>query len=306
MNMEFNLLKIGFSLMTIFVVVMGCLINNIEKYMPVFLTQTFRHGKFAYQGKPSQLKIIEVPKSWFRHFYVFASVYTTLSLILTFGIYFLSWELSPWLVTLLDLLASSNRKANVSAVSSLLALSLLTIQAWRRFYETWFVSVFSNTRMNFSHYIVGFIHYFGSVTAILAESPGFIDDKGLTAIFQLKEITLGNIYGSVLFLWAFCCQYKAAVLLANLRKNKKGSIVTLEHRVPHGDWFELVSSPHNMAEILMYLALTFILFGSNTWPVVFLWVLSNQVETALLTHWWYKSNFKDYPPMRKAVIPYVL
>lgn len=66
----------------------------------------------------------------------------------------------------------------VSAVSSLLALSLLTIQAWRRFYETWFVSVFSNTRMNLSHYIVGFIHYFGSVTAILAESPGFIDDKG--------------------------------------------------------------------------------------------------------------------------------
>lgn len=54
--------------------------------------------------------------------------------------------------------------------------------------------------------------------------------------------------------------------------------MTLEHRVPRGDWFELVSSPHNMAEILMYLALTFILFGSNTWPVVFLWVLSNQVS----------------------------
>jgi hypothetical protein len=31
-----------------------------------------------------------------------------------------------------------------------------------------------------------------------------------------------------------------------------------------------------------------------------------QVETALLTHWWYKSQFKDYPATRKAVIPYVL
>jgi hypothetical protein len=48
--------------MTIFVIIVGCLINNIEKYLPVFLTQTFRHGKFAYRGKPSQLKIIEVPK----------------------------------------------------------------------------------------------------------------------------------------------------------------------------------------------------------------------------------------------------
>jgi hypothetical protein len=62
MDMEFNLLKIGFSLMTIFVVVMGCLINSVEKYLPVFLKQTFRHGKYAYRGKPSQFKIIEVPK----------------------------------------------------------------------------------------------------------------------------------------------------------------------------------------------------------------------------------------------------
>jgi 3-oxo-5-alpha-steroid 4-dehydrogenase 3 len=66
----------------------------------------------------------------------------------------------------------------VGAVSSLLALFLLTLQAWRRFYETWFVSVFSNSQMNVSHYIVGFLHYFGSVMAILAESPGFVDDKG--------------------------------------------------------------------------------------------------------------------------------
>lgn len=266
----------------------------------------FRYGKFAYKGTTSQLKITEVPKSWFRHFYLFASVYSALALILTCGIYFFSWQQSPWLVKLLDLFASSNRKAHVSAVSSLLALFLLTMQVLRRFYETWFVSVYSNTRMNLSHYAVGFIHYFGSVTAILAESPGFIDDKGLAAIFQFKEITLGNIYGSVLFLWAFYHQYKAAVLLANLRKNEKGSIVTLQHRVPQGDWFEMVSSPHNLAEVLIYLALTFILWGSSTWPFVFLWVLSNQVETALLTHWWYLSKFKDYPTDRKAIIPYVL
>jgi hypothetical protein len=60
--MEFNLLKISFSFMTIFVVVLGYLINSIGKYVPVFITQTFRHGKFAYEGKLSQLKIIEVPK----------------------------------------------------------------------------------------------------------------------------------------------------------------------------------------------------------------------------------------------------
>lgn len=84
----------------------------------------------------------------------------------------------------------------------------------------------------------------------------------------------------MLFLWASYHQYKAAVLLANLRKDGKGSIVTLQHHVPRGDWFEMVSSPHNLAEVMIYLALTFILWGSSTWPFVFLWVLSNQVSCA--------------------------
>lgn len=56
------MLKIGFSFMTIFVVVLGCLINSVEKCLPVCMKQAFRHGKFAYEGKSSQLKIIEVPK----------------------------------------------------------------------------------------------------------------------------------------------------------------------------------------------------------------------------------------------------
>lgn len=60
--MEFNLLKIGFSYMTIFIVVMGCFVNNAERYLPVFLTHNFRYGKLSYEGKSSQLKIPEVPK----------------------------------------------------------------------------------------------------------------------------------------------------------------------------------------------------------------------------------------------------
>lgn len=71
-----------------------------------------------------------------------------------------------------------NSSFSVSAVSCLLALFLLMMHVSRRCYETWFVSVFSDTRMNLSHYALGFIHYFGTVTAVLVESPGFIDDKG--------------------------------------------------------------------------------------------------------------------------------
>nr|CAD7195175.1 unnamed protein product [Timema douglasi] len=339
---------------------------------------------------------------WFRHFYVFAAAYTSIITLVTFQLYFVSgtFTLSPAFSFALDLLASDDRTVKVSAVSCFLSLCLLTIHSWHRLYETWFISVFSDSRINILHYAVGYAHYIGAVAAILAESPGFTDTKveyendklvsllenvldcdsvnvedirdwitndevdeitdndivemvtqeevikeeengrknlilhseglktieaalqyinqqeeatpadiiclHLNAVFSLKDITLRDIYGCGLFLWACYHQYRSTVILANLRKNKKGKIVTHHHGIPYGGWFELVSSPHLLAEVIMYLALTIILWGAHTWPFIFLWVLSNQVESALLTHWWYLSKFEDYPKQRKSIIPYVL
>ncbi|XP_066992095.2 polyprenol reductase isoform X2 [Anabrus simplex] len=278
MDMNLNFLKLGFIFMTVVIVILGGLMNTVEQYLPAFLAQTFRYGKFAYQGRSPRIKPIEVPKR----------------------------RPHPWLLFMLDLLASRDRKATVSGLSVLLALLLLTLQAWHRFYETWFVSVFSNGRMNLSHYLVGYIHYFGSVAAILSEAPGFISGKDDHASVQLSDLTLLNVLGCILFLYACYRQYKVGILLANLRKNEKGQVVRYDHVIPRGDWFELVSTPHLFAEILMYLALTCVLWGASTWPAVFAWVFCNQVETGLLTHWWYQSKFKSYPKERKAIIPFVL
>jgi hypothetical protein len=60
--MELNLLKWVFSCMTIYVVVMGYLINSVQERLPLILISGFRYGKFADVGKSSQLKIIEIPK----------------------------------------------------------------------------------------------------------------------------------------------------------------------------------------------------------------------------------------------------
>nr|CAD7573760.1 unnamed protein product [Timema californicum] len=176
---EINLLKICFSLMTLFMIVGGGLMNSIEHCLPIFFKQTFRFGKFAYQGEPSQLAPIEVPKRWFRHFYVFAAAYTSVITLVTFQLYFVSgtFTLSPAFSFVLDLLASDDRTVKVSAVSCFLSLCLLTIHSWHRLYETWFISVFSDSRINILHYAVGYAHYIGAVAAILAESPGFTDTK---------------------------------------------------------------------------------------------------------------------------------
>lgn len=67
-----------------------------------------------------------------------------------------------------------------SAAVVYLACGLLTLQCYRRMYDTHFVSIFGkNSRMNLSHYLVGFIHYTGVFLAILAEAPLFAITQGI-------------------------------------------------------------------------------------------------------------------------------
>ncbi|KAK7873340.1 hypothetical protein R5R35_011384 [Gryllus longicercus] len=251
-----NLLKLGFILMTFFMVIMGGLINTVEQHLPLFIVQTFRYGKCAYQGKSSFfIKPIEVPKRWFGHFYIFAAIFTTLAAIVVCNVYILGAKLEPWLLICLDLLASGRN---------------------------------------------------ASVAAILAESHGFIHLEETVPQIALKDVSFLNVSGCILFLWACYQQSKMGFILANLRKNNKGEVISVKHKIPHGDMFEYVSSPHLLCEILMYLGLTFVMWGASIWPWVFFWVLTNQVESALLTHQWYKTTFSNYPSQRKAIFPFIV
>lgn len=82
---------------------------------------------------------------------------------------------------------------------------------------------------------------------------------------------------------------------------------TYRHSVPRGFLFELVSCPHYLCEILIYLSLLVVQSGSSyTWWMVVSFVACNQVIVGLFNHLWYKDNFKDYPLERKAVLPFLL
>lgn len=62
---------------------------------------------------------------------------------------------------------------SANRISVLVSLTLMTLQSFRRGYETWFVSVFSDVKINITQYIVGYTHYWGTITCILAEAEGF-------------------------------------------------------------------------------------------------------------------------------------
>lgn len=116
-----------------------------------------------------------------------------------------------------------------------------------------------------------------------------------------------HIIGVVLFLTASYVQFDSHRILANLRKDTTGRIYTTKHSIPKGKWFDLVSSPHYMAEILIYLSITIVLSGrSLTWWMVFLFVVTNQIFVGMFNHSWYLKTFENYPKTRRAIIPYVL
>ncbi|KAF5282168.1 hypothetical protein FQR65_LT02865 [Abscondita terminalis] len=291
--------------MTTTLLLMGSLVNSFEKYLPTITTQFIRYGKFASKEAPI-LQILQVPKSYFKHFYVYASLLTLATFCSLVSVFTFKVEVPLLVYDCLDLIGGSLRQARISNSTAMLAMTLLTLQSCRRFYDTHFVSIFGkNGRINLGHYLVGYIHYTGSVLAILLETSKFVRNTSRDSDLSWIDLTYTDAFAVILFLWAWLHQFNVTVIFASLRKDKKGNVVTEEHKLPHGDWFTYVSSPHNLAEIIMYFALTVILRGNITWLFIFVWVLVNQVETALLTHWWYKENFTNLPKNRKAIIPFV-
>ena len=119
------------------------------------------------------LKYVEVSKSSFTHFYIFAVIYCTFGLSLCIAIYHFNFEAPKEFIRFLDFFASSKRISNTSQSATLLTMSLLTVQSYKRLYECAFVNVKSNAKMNILHYIVGYAHYFCAITGLLSEAPGF-------------------------------------------------------------------------------------------------------------------------------------
>lgn len=101
---------------------MGTLINFVEPYLPVLLTQTFRFGKHSYKGAPSRLvQLVEIPKAWFRHFYVSALFVSTACMYIVVHVYVGGYQTPDSLLWLLDVLCGSDREVSCTKLWVLLS-----------------------------------------------------------------------------------------------------------------------------------------------------------------------------------------
>ncbi|XP_015186531.1 PREDICTED: polyprenol reductase [Polistes dominula] len=181
-------------------------------------------------------------------------------------------------------------------------MTLLTIHCWKRFYETHYVNVFSDKKINISHYIVGHLHYLGTILSIVGELQGFVRDTDKSISWD--NLTFLQIVCANIFLLSSLMQLQCNFILVNLRKSNN-KVVFDGYKIPHGGLFEYLSSPLQLTEILIYSMLSVILWQSSTFHYVTLWVIINQVDCAIMSHKWYQQTFQNYPKKRKILIPYL-
>ncbi|XP_003739487.1 polyprenol reductase [Galendromus occidentalis] len=280
------------------------LVHRPEKVSDL-LVSAFLYGKLSSNNKKAgRLNNIAIPKRWFTHFYQYAVVLFSLwSLILLVSAFTGHAAVPSSLSFSLDVLIH-NRRSHVPFAVALWVQLLTTLQVYRRCYECMFVSVYSDAKMHVWHYAVGYIFYTGIQYSILSMTLG----SDSSTIFRFSDLFRFNVLiGTLIFAAAFHLEHDTTKRFANFRKDATGKVVSSKHQAPVGGMFEYVSSPHYLAEMLVYTGLTVILWSFNfTWFNALLWTYVNQSAMAFLSHRWYQSNFKDYPKTRTAVIPFLL
>ncbi|TFH25544.1 MAG: DUF1295 domain-containing protein [Myxococcales bacterium] len=108
------------------------------------------------------------------------------------------------------------------------------------------------------------------------------------------------VLGVTLFVVGFFINRRSDAILRNLRKPGETG-----YKIPTGGLYGIVSCPNYLGELMIWTG-----WAIATWSLAGLsfavFTAANLVPRALSNHRWYKEKFEDYPPGRKAVIPFVL
>ncbi|XP_067929906.1 polyprenol reductase-like [Watersipora subatra] len=279
---------------------------------PKLLIDLFQYGKCRDgQIESSWVKFIEIPKSWFKHFYFYGFLVSSFMVALTVGCFLFNYDVIGRR-ELAELFAG--RKEVIDEYAVMIICAMMLLQHTRRIYECLFISVYSKGTMNILHYILGFLLYTTVQLCAISDGPKLtLENRSLSTRlqnFDLLEIIChhwNKCLGCIIFVYASYYHHKSHVILANLRKDRSGKqVLHRQHVIPRGGPFEYLSAPHFVCEILIYLAMGLLAFQSFTFlmgPVLF--TVTNQTLMTYETHKWYKKCFKDYPK-RSWLIPYIL
>ncbi|XP_050465336.1 polyprenol reductase-like [Cataglyphis hispanica] len=301
--MDVNIVYYVLLFQSLFIGLTSLLINYMEPYLPVFISRGFRFGRSSSKTHHSLLAKLEISKKCFGHYYIISGPILLFLFCFALNKYFYNENAPEIVLSLLDTLFGTSRKALVSVESVILAIFVFSIHIWKRIYEMYYICVFSDQKINIFHYILTFSHYTMTLVSLIGESEGFV--RGSHTDLSSHKLTIAQLVCAIIFLWSTYIQLKSNFILASLRKNQYGDVVTKEHKIPIGGLFNYISNPLQLSEIIIYLMLSGILWQASTFHYVTLFVMINQIECAILYDQWYRTTFKNYPKERKILIPYI-
>lgn len=133
---------------------------------------------------------------------------------------------------------------------------------------------------------------------------GYVNGYAVSHAAHLADeswfVTPWFIGGLVLALSGWWINFQADNILIALRKDGSTG-----YKIPYGGFFRYVSAANYFGEILLWIGwalMTLTLAGG----MFVLFTLANLVPRAIHSHRWYKQTFPDYPPQRKAILPFIL
>lgn len=144
--------------------------------------------------------------------------------------------------------------------------------------------------------IAGMGFFFNCVNAYL--NARWISDAGRYDTSWLSDPRF--VAGVALFAAGYAINQHADAVLLALRPTDSAV-----YRIPFGGLYRWVSCPNYLGEILEWGGWA---LATWSWPglAFAVFTFANLAPRALSTHRWYRETFPDYPPERKALIPFVL
>ncbi|PAV88294.1 hypothetical protein WR25_13152 [Diploscapter pachys] len=285
-------------------VLLTCIANQFTSCQ--IIRNVFLYGKLNEQESSTTRlpRWFYVPKKWFSHFYIVSIVCIAFWLLFMQGISDRFFKTETRAVLKLRSLTWEHRAPSVSWSTAQFALWLLFIHSFRRAYETLYVSVFSSSQMNLLHYLAGLGHYFLLPLSIISETKGVVTSDYVH--FSFGDISGEQWGAAIIFLMLNLAQNQIAHQMGDLRKSLSGTVRHYGYGVCYGGLFDLVSSPHFLLEMLIYVSMTGFLWQCFAFKFVLLFVVLNQMCAGFVTHQWYLSTFPGkYPKERKAIIPWI-
>ncbi|KAL2477026.1 Polyprenol reductase 2 [Forsythia ovata] len=295
-----------------------------------------KRGKIMH----SSSRKFTVPQRFFIHFYILAVIWTSILLATTWHY---AYKITPavsepslYSSIASHLTGSSNvfplHKSDPSSIEqkyrvwqSVFMLLLMEAQVLRRLLETIYVFKYSpSARMHIFGYLTGLFFYTAAPLSLCCKYASevfkFVADLVVEFVIKGKDrmqVTEFDWWGHVnpllhlrwymwiggaVFLWGWIHQYRCHAILGSLRENEQDD----DYSIPHGDWFQYVSSPHYLAEIVIYAGVVIASGCSDvTIWLLFGFVVTNLAFAATETHKWYLQKFDNYPRDRSAIVPFV-